>query len=350
MHDFRVGISPDFYVDAKGRFEFALASKLSGVPGLTYESLPPQPDKLATPAALDRFDALFSLGLKIRPESVERVDRLVLVARWGVGYDMIDVPALTRAGIALAITPNAVKRPVAEAILTLILALSKDLREQDRIVREGKWRGNLRRLGTTLQGRTLASIGYGNIAREMFRLSGSLGFGRFLACDPFADLAAAKAQNVEITTLEDVLKNGDYVVVNSLLNEHTRGMLGEAQFRIMKPSAFFINTARGGIVDQPALTRALREGWILGAGLDVFDKEPVDPSAELFHLDNVILAPHGLAWTEELARDNGLEACDNILAVARGELPPGLVNREVVDHPLFQQKLARLRAVQEVSA
>ena len=112
---------------------------------------------------------------------------------------------------------------------------------------------------------------------------------------------------------------------------------------MMKPSAFLINTARGPIVDQRALTRALAEKWIAGAGIDVFEKEPVDRDDPLLGLDNVILSPHGLAWTEEIARDNGLEACDNILAVAGGQIPAGIVNREVLDHPAFRAKLERYR-------
>jgi phosphoglycerate dehydrogenase-like enzyme len=343
MSVFRVGITPDFYVDTKGRFEAALESKLSGVRGLEFAPMPPQPGKIATSGALNQFDAIFALSLKITPESLRGVERLALVARWGVGYDMIDVPALTEAGVALAITPEAVKRPVAEAILTLIFALSKDLREQDRLVREGKWRSSLRRLGTTLAGRTLGSVGCGNIARELFRLARSLGFGRFLACDPYVEQDSVKELGVELVSFEEVLRTSDYVTVNTFLNDSTRGLIGEAQIRMMKPTAFLINTARGPIVDQRALTRALREKWIAGAGIDVFEKEPADPADPLLVADNAIFSPHGLAWTEEGSRNNGLEACDHILSVARGEAPDGLVNREVLDRPSFRAKLERYK-------
>jgi phosphoglycerate dehydrogenase-like enzyme len=343
MSLFRVGITPDFYIDAKGRFEAALEARLGGSPFVAYEPMPPQPGKLATPDVLSQFDAIFSLGLRITRESLEGVDRLALVARWGVGYDMIDVPALTEAGVALAITPEAVKRPVAEAILTLLFALSKDLREQDRLVRAGQWRGSLRRLGVTLRGKVLGSLGCGNIAREMFRLAQSLGFSRFIAHDPYVAQETAEVLGVELVSLEELLRTSDYVTVNTLLNESTRGLIGEPELRLMKPSAFLINTARGPIVDQPALTRALEARWIAGAGLDVFEKEPIDPDDPLLRLDNVILSPHGLAWTEEIARDNGLEACDNILSVAGGQIPAGIVNREVLDHPAFRAKLEHYR-------
>ncbi len=340
---FRVGITPDFYTDAKGRFEAALESKLKGVEGLEFAPIPPQPGKAMTREAADAFDAIFALGINFTRESVEGCKRLALIARWGVGYDMIDIPAINEAGVVLAITPNAVRRPVAEAILAYVFALSKNIMEQDRITRQGKWRGQLSRLGTCLAGRTLGSIGCGNIAQEMFRLASGLGFTRFLAHDPYANREAAARLNVELTSMEDVFRESDFVAVNCLLNEQTRGLIGAEHFRLMKPTAFFINTARGAIVRQADLTQALREKWILGAGIDVFEKEPVDAHEPLLELDNVILAPHALAWTEEIARDNGLEACDNILALFRGGIPHGVVNREVLQSPAFLQKLERLK-------
>jgi phosphoglycerate dehydrogenase-like enzyme len=343
MPAFRIGITPDFYVEAKGRFEATLERQLAPHPEIECAPMPPQPGKIATRVALNQFDAILSLALKITAESLRGVDRLVLVARWGVGYDMIDVPALTDAGIALTINPNAVRRPVAEAILTLIFALSKDLPELDRAVRHGRWRGNLRRLGVGVVGKVLGSVGCGNIARELFRIAASLGFGRFIAYDPYVAAETARSVGVDLVSLEDVFRQSDYVTINTLLNESTRGMIGEQQFRMMKPSAYFINTARGPIVDQRALTVALRENRIAGAGIDVFEKEPIDPDDPLLALDNVILSPHALAWTEEIARDNTIESCDHILSVSRGEVPEGLVNREVLANPRWKLRTATIR-------
>ncbi len=340
MSEFRVGITPDLYEQVKGRAESIIEENLSPAAGVICERMPPAPDKTATPESLNRYDAILALGLRITAASLRAVDRLAVVARWGVGYDTIDVDALTARGVALAITPHAVRGPVAEAILTLIFALSKNLFEQDSITRQGRWRGELTRFGDTLRGKTLGSIGCGNIAREMFRLAGSLRFGRFLACDPHLDVTDAPP-GVELVSLEEVLRSSDYVVVNTLLNPGTRGLIGEEQLRLMKKTAYFINTARGPIVQEQALVRALREGWIRGAGLDVFETEPPDPKNPLLELGNVILSPHGLAWTEEIVEENTREACDNILAVARGEVPHGLVNRPVAGHPEFLRKLAR---------
>lgn len=343
---FRVGITPDFYIQAKGRFEHVVEEELGGVAGLEYGSMPQQPGNLATPDALVQYDAIFSLALKFTPESLVGVERLAVVARWGVGYDMIDVDALTEADVMLAITPNAVRRPVAESILALIFALSKNLLVQDRTTRAGKWRGDLPRLGYNVGGRVLGSVGCGNIARGMFRLAQSLGFSRMIACDPFIQQSEVAELGIELVEMDTVFRASDYVAVNTLLNASTRGLITEAHFRLMKPTAFFINTARGPIVDEPALVKALEENWIRGAGIDVFEKEPPAAANPLLAMDNVILAPHALAWTEELMRDNGVEACSNILAVSRGEVPGGIVNREVLDRPGFQKKLARYKGTQ----
>ena len=144
--------------------------------------------------------------------------------------------------------------------------------------------------------------------------------------------------------MDELLAESDFLAVNTLLNQETRGIIGENELRRMKPDAYIINTARGPIIQEIALIRALKEGWIAGAGLDVFEQEPLPEDSPLREMDNVILSPHGLAWTEEIVRDNGIEACDNILAIARGEVPDAIVNKEVIHQPGFQRKLARYRS------
>lgn len=339
---FLVGVTPDFYVDARGRFEREIQETL-GPAGIAWEPMPPQPGNMATREAIDRYDAIFALGLNFTRASVEGVSRLAVIARWGVGYDMIDTAAITDNDIALAITPTAVRRPVAEAILTYVFALTTNLTLQDRTVREGKWRGDLPKLGRNIRGRVLGSLGCGNIARELFSMVQSLGFSRLLACDPHVDPLEARTLGVELVDQEKLFRESDYLCVNTFLNDTTRGLVSEAFLRMMKPTAFLINTARGGIVDQRALTRALNEGWIAGAGLDVFEKEPLPDDDPIRQAPNTILSPHGLPWTEEITRDNGLEACGNILAVARGEAPVPVVNKDVLARPGFQAKLASYR-------
>lgn len=343
MRKFRVGVTADFATDAKGRFEKSLESKLNGVEGLEWELMPELEGNVGTLDVLDNYDAIFALSTWFKPESVAGCKRLAVVARWGVGYDRIDTEALTANGIALAITPNAVRTPVAEAILTLMLALAKNLMIQDRVTREGKWRGDLPRLGRNLRGQVLGSVGCGNIGKEMFRLAKPFGFAGLLACDPFLQQADVDDLGVELVDLDTVMRESDFVSVNALLNEQTKGLIGERELRLMKPSAYFINTARGPIVDQDALIRVLEDRAIAGAGIDVFEVEPPPKDLPLLQMDHVIVTPHGLPWTEEIARDNGLEACDNILSVFAGRVPAGLVNRAVAEHPAFQAKLAAWR-------
>lgn len=340
---FLVGVTPDFAANAKGRFERELNETLPPA-GIAWEMMPALAGNIATPEALDRYDAVFALATKIDADSLRGVSRVALIARWGVGYDNIDTAALTAHDVALAITPNAVRRPVAEAILAYIMALTTNLPMQDRLVREGKWRGDLPKLGRNIRGRVLGSLGCGNIARELFRMVQSLGFSRLIACDPYADPEDIAALGVELVSMETLFRESDYLCVNTLLNAETRGLVNEPLLRSMKPTAYLINTARGPIVDQGALTRALGEGWIAGAGLDVFEKEPLPMDDPIRLAPNTVFSPHGLPWTEEVTRDNGLEACGNIAAIARGQVPRTIVNKDVLTRPGFQAKLTRYRS------
>jgi phosphoglycerate dehydrogenase-like enzyme len=149
---------------------------------------------------------------------------------------------------------------------------------------------------------------------------------------------------VELVSLENLARESDFLCVHCSLSASTKGLVNRELLRLMKPTAFLINTARGPIVNEPDLVEALREGWIAGAGLDVFEVEPLPPNAAIRTCPNVIFAPHGLAWTEELARDNSLEACGNLLAVSQGKLPGGIVNWQVLENPLFQNKLNKWKA------
>jgi len=341
MAKFRIGLSPDFYTDAKGKFEEVVDEHLGRVEGVEFGPMPPQANKLATPDAVDQFDAIISMSLKFAAQSSQGIERLTAIARWGVGYDMIDVDALTEADAVLCITPNSVRRPVAEAILALVFALLKNLPEQDRLTRSGKWRGDLTRLGHSIPGHTLGSVGCGNIAQELFRLARPLGFSRLLASDPYVAQDQVAHLGIEMVDMDTVFRESDFVAINTLLNKHTLGLIGKHHFDLMKPTAYFINTARGPIVQHDALVAALRDGRIAGAGIDVFPTEPPPPDEPLFTMNNVIVSPHALAWTQELMRDIGNEACQNVLAISRGQLPGGIVNREVLDRPGFKKKLAR---------
>jgi len=338
---FRIGISHDFSIDAKGRYEASIAQIFGSNSKLKIELMPPAENDTPTTEQLDSYDGILALAIRLDSSNLNGLKRLGIVARWGVGFDRIDTSLLSANGAVLAITPNAVRRPVAEAAIALVFATTLNLVVQHKIVEASRWRNALPGLGRNIAGRTLGSIGLGNIASEMFRLSTSLGFGHFIAHDPYASSEAAAKLNVKLVSLEELARQSDFLCVHCSLSESTRGIVDRKLLRLMKPTSILINTARGPIVNEADLVVALNEGWIAGAGLDVFEIEPLPADAPIRSCPNVIMAPHGLAWTEELARDNSLEAASNLLAFSEGRLPGGIVNKEVLDNPAFLAKLQR---------
>jgi phosphoglycerate dehydrogenase-like enzyme len=296
------------------------------------------------PSQIAEFDVLISLKPRVTAESLKDVDRLCAIGRCGVGYDNVDLQACTERGIAVYITPGGVVRPVAESILLMVLALSHRLLDKDRLVREGKWAESTQRLGREPRDRVVGTIGMGNIACEAIRLLGSLNVRKFLAFDPYANKEKATEIGVDLVSLEQLLSQSDYVLVNCPLTHETRGLLGDKQFSLMKPDAVLINTARGPIVNEAALVEALQQGRIAGAALDVFESEPLRPDSPLASMSNVILTSHSIAWTEELFRDMGRIDCEGALAVHRGEAPPHIVNPQVLSNTLFLDKLERWKS------
>jgi D-3-phosphoglycerate dehydrogenase len=195
-------------------------------------------------------------------------------------------------------------------------------------------------MGYGLTGKKLGLIGLGNIGSEVVRLATPFGL-RFIAHDPYVDPTHAAGLSVELVDLETLLSTADIVTIHCALTPETRHLLNADHLALMKSTAFLINTARGPIVDQAALTNALSERRIRGAGLDVFEQEPVDPSDPLLKLDNVMLTPHALCWTDGFAYITGRSVVESIIAIANGNVPKYVVNKEVVDVPAFQAKLAR---------
>jgi phosphoglycerate dehydrogenase-like enzyme len=337
---FSVGVTRDFLnPDGQMAFGDIGLSQFDQSPGVRWEILPDNVTELTAEHA-DAYDALLVLAPRVTPRTLARARRLTVVARFGVGYDNVDTAACTQSGVALTITPDGVRRPVAAAVLTFLLALSHKLLVKDRLTREGRWSEKLNDMGMGQTGRTLGVIGFGNIGREVFRLASPLEM-RHLTSDPFAKPADATAQGVELVDLDTLLRESDFVVICCALSEATRHLINAARLALMKPTAYLINVARGPIIDQAALTTALRDRRIAGAGLDVFEQEPIDPADPLLSLDNVILAPHALCWTDECFRGNGHSAIRSILEVAAGRVPDNVVNRAVLDSPAFQDKLRR---------
>ncbi len=342
---FRVGFSADF-CDGHGNLAFPDLglSMLKGHVGLAHEFLREYRPEYA-PEQLADYDVLISLKPKITAQSLEGVSRLCAIGRCGVGYDNVDLDACTAHGIAVYITPGGVVRPVAEAILLFVLALSHRLTIKDKQVRQGRWAESAQKLGREPRDRIVGTIGMGNIAAEAIRLLRVLDVQRFVAFDPYTTPERASKLGVDLVSLEELLRISDYVLVNCPLTPQTRGLMGKAQFEMMKPDAVLINTARGPIVNEAALIEALQSSKIAGAALDVYEQEPLSTSSPLAAIDNVILTSHSIAWTEELFRDMGRIDCLGALAIYRGEAPKDVVNPKVLTDLKFLAKLEKYKAV-----
>jgi D-3-phosphoglycerate dehydrogenase len=340
--EFRVGITRDF-LKADGSLGFGDIGLglLDETENLRHEFLPEAFAELPRHVA-DQYDALLVLAPRVTAGTLDGCERLSLVARFGVGYDTVNVDACTSNGVLLTITPEGVRRPVATAALAFLLALSHKLVIKDRLTRDGRWAEKLDHMGTGLTGRTLGVIGLGNIGRELFHLATPFEM-RYVAFDPYLTHDRAP-EGIEMLGLEQVLTESDFIVVCCALTAETHHLLDARRLRSMKPMAYVINVARGPIIDQAALTAALAERRIAGAALDVFETEPVAADDPILRLDNVIVAPHAIAWTDELFKRTGRVACQSIIDVAQGRLPQSIVNRQVLDHPALQAKLARFRS------
>jgi phosphoglycerate dehydrogenase-like enzyme len=339
--EFRVGVTRDF-LGPDGRITFGDIglSLFDRQPKLLWEFLADDTPELR-PNQIRDYDALLVLGPRVTAAALEGVQRLAIVARFGVGYDTVDLGACTRNGVMLTITPDGVRRPVATAAMALLLALSHKLLIKDRLTREGRWSEKLHHMGMGLTARTLGVIGLGNIGRELCDLARPFGM-RFVGFDPHVEPDVAAQAGTRLMSLEDLLRQSDFVCVCCALTPETRHLIDAKRLALMKPNAYIINVARGPIVDQAALTEALQGGAIQGAGLDVFETEPIDPDDPLLALENVILAPHALCWTDECFHGNGVSACASILEVAAGRIPGPIVNRDVIGHPLLVEKLRRI--------
>ena len=231
---------------------------------------------------------------------------------------------------------------MAVVYITFLLALSMRLLDKDRLIRAGRWGDQYHYQGYGLIGRTLGTIGVGNIGHEMFKLAKPFEM-KHIAYDPYLTPDKVADVGVKLVDLDTVLTESDFLLIICPLDEQTRGLVGEEELKKMKKSAFLINAARGPIVNEAALIKALREGWIRGAGLDVFEQEPISPDNPLLKMDNVILSPHALAQTDQTFSTMWEIIVEQIADVIKGKIPDKLVNPEVLDRAVFQEKMKRFQ-------
>ena len=340
MEPFRIALSGDFRkTDGTPTFPSFDLSPIEKNLGAELVWVDPV-DGIIPADGLADCDALILLAPQFAPASVPAGGRLSVIARFGVGYDTVDIPACDANGIALVITPDGVRRPVAVSIVTYVLALSQRLLIKDRLCRAGPegWAKRGEHMGEGLVGKTFGQLGMGNIGAEVFRLAAPFGM-RLIAHDPYVDEALARTLGVELVSEDALFASADFLSVSVPLSEATRHFINADRLGRMKPTACLINTARGPIVDQTALYEALSSGTIAGAALDVFSEEPCPADEPLLRLENVIVTPHSICWTDECFAGNGAADIAAVFEVMQGRVPRSIVNTGIVDNPTWTAKL-----------
>lgn len=277
-------------------------------------------------ASMDKFTAAV-LGSK-------EASQLKLISRWGVGYDAIDIPAATQNGIVVAFTPGLLNDAVADYAMALLFAVARRVHEGHLSMRAGQWTAGW---GHDIGGKTLGIIGCGRIGQAVARRAS--GFNMRLLGSDTAPNDEAKKLGVQFVPLDQLLAESDFVTLHAALTPATRGLIGEAQLRRMKPSAYLINTARGAILDEAALVRALTEKWIAGAALDAFVVEPLPCDHPLRTAPNLLLTPHQASFGYETGALVSEAAAQAIVDLQAGRRPRWVVNEAVYKAPALRAKL-----------
>jgi len=312
---------------------------LDEMPNLEWKMFPTFQPVITTEHVKD-FDMVISLRPRWIQKGLADSDHFVAVLRSGVGYDDVNVPDMTELGIIVCNTPIAVRRPLGTAIIAYILMLSLNMMGKIKVTQENRWADRADHMGIGLIGRTLGSVGVGGIGHEMFRLARQFGMNH-IAYDPFLTQDKLNDIGVKLVDLDTVLKESDFLSLSFPLSEKTFHFIGEKELRKMKKTAYLINTSRGPCVDELALIKALQEGWIKGAAIDVFEKEPTYPENPLLKMDNVITTGHCVGWTDEVWKDKWTENLEQISHLMRGEMPNALVNKDVWNSPKCRVRVAR---------
>ena len=283
-------------------------------------------------AAIRDADVVVVNMAPMTAQVIGALERCRLIIRHGIGYDNVDLKAATAKGIRVANIPDYCPEEVAEHTIAHLFACYRQVVFSRKVLEESSRKGLWDFSGVPrmfrLSGKTLGIVGCGRVGSRVLKKTKGLEM-EYLICDPYLSEERKRELGIECVDLETVLKDSDIVTLHTPLNEETRRMIGAPELRMMKETAHLINTARGPLVDVEALARALREGWIAGAGIDVYDKEPPDPSYPLFGLENAVLTPH-LAWnSEEAGWDIRVKILEDIRRFMEGKPPRFVVNPEV---------------------
>lgn len=327
---FKVGITRDFLTaDGKLVYKDMGLDILENEKNISYEFLTTHQSPVIA-EMITGYDAIISLAPAYNAESFKNIHTLKAICRFGVGYDMVDVEACSKANVLLTITKGAVDHSVAEAVITWMLTLSHKVLQKDQLVKTGKWGERSLYMGSELRGKTLGIIGLGGIGTKLAQMLAPFGMKKILAYDPYADTAKAEAAGVSMIDLHTLLKASDFVSVNCPLTPETKNLIGEKELSLLQKHAYIINTARGGIINEEALVKALQQQNIAGYATDVFEKEPVDSNHPLLSLPNVIAAPHCIAWTDELFSEIGRMVCRQVVQLSKGQVPDHVINTQIL--------------------
>jgi len=299
------------------------------------EIYPSEEDPIPREVLLDKvqdIDGLLPmLTDRVDQTLLDRGKRLKVVSNYAVGYNNIDVNEATKHGVMVTNTPDVLTDTTADCAFMLLMAISRRLVEVDKFVREGKWVkawGPKMLLGSDITGKTLGIIGLGRIGKAV--VPRAKGFNMKILYHNRNPDPEAEKLGVEYRSMDEILAESDYISLHVPLNDNTKHLIGEPELKKMKKTAYLINTSRGPVVDENALTKALKENRIAGAGLDVLYEEPTNPKNPLLKLDNVIVAPHIGSATIETRLAMAMKAATNLTAALKGEQPPDLLNPEVL--------------------
>ena len=275
------------------------------------------------------IDGLIVGSDKINRKIIAHSKNLKVIAKHGVGIDNIDLKAATDNNIVVAYAHHANAESVADFTIGLILSIARHVPQAHFSIKRGMWEGT-KFIGTEVYGKTIGIIGLGAIGERVAKRARGFDM-RILAYDPYVSYERTKEIPAKLVNFDMLLKKSDFITLHVALTDETRGMIGEKEFALMKKTAYFINTARGPIVDEAALYKALSEKKIAGAAIDVFSKEPPSADSPLFRLDNVVLSPHIAAYTLETICRMDMMNAEDIVKFFRGENPRYVANAEVLD-------------------
>ena len=278
------------------------------------------------------MDGILTCWNPVRESVITAAKKCQVIARYGIGLDNIDVEAATEQGIVVTNVPAYCMDEVSDHAMGLLLACARKIPRFDRAVKNGVWDQNIGPEMHRIRGKTLGIVGFGRIGQAIIPKAKAFGL-TINVCSPRTDPKRIQQQGAQKVTFQELLTTSDFITIHAPLTQETEHLFSNAEFRAMKPTACLINTARGGIVDTTALTTALRNGDIAGAGLDVLEIEPPEPDTELLTFDNVVVTPHAAFVSEDAILELEVTAARCVAQVLTGQLPESVVNPSVLEQP-----------------